>query len=366
MKIVHLITTIERGGAENQLVVLVEQQITGGHKVEIIYLKGKPELSEILESLGANVTDDFANIKPWSQLRQMARYLKEYGSILHCHLPRAELLGACLTFLCKEVVLVITRHNAEKFFPKAPGKISSTLAKFVTSRAKIGIAISNAVANYNYENSECKQEFKFEKIYYGYPSKVMTDKVNSIKEFELPTGKFIYGTVARLTPQKNLLVLLQAFAKMPHHFRDESLLCIVGSGELKENLRRESFELGIDKQVIWVPRSQNVRQYYEQMDVFILPSNYEGFGLVLLEAMECGVPIIGANNSAIAEVLANDSGRLFETGNAEDLANSMIDLREEFLLLHYQSAGKNRLNFFSPNVMSHKVDEAYKRALNRR
>jgi glycosyltransferase involved in cell wall biosynthesis len=194
----------------------------------------------------------------------------------------------------------------------------------------------------------------------------MTDKVISIKEIELPPGKFIYGTVARLTPQKNLSVLLQAFAKMPNHFREESLLCIVGSGELEENLKQEALELGIDKEVIWVPRSQNVKQYYEQMDLFILPSNYEGFGLVLLEAMECGVPIIGANNSAIAEVLADDSGRLFETGNAEDLSNSMMDLREEFFLLHYQSAGKDRLNFFSPNVMSHKVDEAYKRALNRR
>jgi glycosyltransferase involved in cell wall biosynthesis len=363
MKILHLITTIERGGAENQLVTLVEQQIKLGNEVEVIYLKGSPELSELLGAAGAIITHRFSNTHPLSQLLNLEKFLKNYNSIVHCHLPRAELLGALLTIRCKNLALVISRHNAEKFFPKAPRLFSSWLARFVTKRAKKGIAISDAVADYNYRNSESAQGFIFEKIFYGYQSSRVKSPMQAENVVKLPTGKFVYGTIARLVPQKNISILLQAFAKIESKTREESRLCIVGSGFLEEKLKKEAFDLGIQNRVIWIPRTADVKEYLQQMDVFILPSNYEGFGLVLLEAMDSGVPIIGANNTAIAEVLVENAGRLFETGNVEDLCAAMTELRKDSILRSYISAGKARLDFFSPILMTQEVIEVYRSAL---
>lgn len=363
MRIVHLITTIERGGAENQLVTLVEQQIIMGNEVEVVYLKGNPELSELLGSTGATVTDRFSNTHPLWQILNLEKFLINYNSILHCHLPRAELFGALLSIRCKYLALVISRHNSEKFFPKAPRWFSSWLARFVTKRAKKGIAISSAVAEYNYLNSESTRGFSFEKIFYGYASSVVKTPMQDENTIELPNGKFIYGTIARLVPQKDIPTLLQAFAKLDSKIREESCLCIVGSGFLEEKLKKKAYELGIDGKVIWIPRTADVKEYLLQMDVFVLPSNYEGFGLVLLEAMESGVPIIGANNTAIAEVLAENAGRLFETGNVGDLCEAMTELRQDSILQSYISAGKARLNFFSPISMTQEVVEVYRSAL---
>ena len=365
MKITHLITTIERGGAENQLVVLVEQQVLMGHTVEIISLKGNSELAELFESIGAKVVRDYVNKSPIFQLIRLRRVFRNYNSILHCHLPRAELMGALMSRNCQETHLVITRHNTEKFFPKAPKVISSLLGRYVTKKAEQGIAISDAVAAFNYENSESHKNFQFKKVYYGYPSKTKPGDSGSNLE-KLPSNKFVYGTIARLVPQKNISLLLQAFAALDSKVREESVVCIIGSGMLEASLKNEAAELGIQMQVIWIPRTSDAKEYLRQMDVFVLPSNYEGFGLVLLEAMEAKLPIIGANNTAISEVLACNSGQLFETNNVAELSQALSDMRQDEFRKSFVLAGQKRLESFLPDKMSQEIFEVYREALGKR
>lgn len=366
MKITHLITTIERGGAENQLVVLVEQQVLMGHTVEIFFLKGKSELAQLFESVGAKVVRDYANKSPILQLIRLRMVFRNYSSILHCHLPRAELMGALMSRNCQETHLVITRHNTEKFFPKAPKIISSFLGRYVTKKAKMGIAISDAVAAFNYENSESHTNFQFKKVYYGYPSRALKPGDSGSNLIKLPSGKFVYGTIARLVPQKNISLLLQAFAALDSKVREESVVCIVGSGILEASLKIEASELGIQQQVIWIPRTSDAKKYLYEMDVFVLPSNYEGFGLVLLEAMEAKLPIIGANNTAISEVLACNSGQLFETNSVADLSQALSDMRQDKFRNSFVLAGQKRLEFFSPEKMSQEIFEVYQEALGER
>ena len=105
---------------------------------------------------------------------------------------------------------------------------------------------------------------------------------------------YIIGTVGRLVPQKNQLFLLRL---MPGLLKLNSKIClmIVGGGQLKDELEKEAEELGISDSIIWTGECKDPREYYQAMDLFVLPSLYEGFPKVVLEALAVGLTCICAD-----------------------------------------------------------------------
>ena len=110
MRICHLITTIERGGAEKQLLLLVRQQIKHGNEVTVISLKGRPDLKEDLEEIGAKV-DPSPSKRAWVRKIGLVRKLLSANfDIIHAHLPVSELVAS---WASSEKTLIVTRHNTE-------------------------------------------------------------------------------------------------------------------------------------------------------------------------------------------------------------------------------------------------------------
>jgi hypothetical protein len=97
-KILHIITTIERGGAENQLVILTKAQVALGHKVEVAYLKGKPELEESLSHLGVEVIHELAKLNFMHQVIMVSKLIRSGHNVVHAHLPRQNCLHAFAHF----------------------------------------------------------------------------------------------------------------------------------------------------------------------------------------------------------------------------------------------------------------------------
>ena len=114
-KILHLITTIELGGAEKQLFILTRHQIEQGFEVEVFYLKGTADLKERFEKVGVKVNPILANKNFISQVIQFRRFIRKNSAAVHAHLPQAELVAA---FSCKKNRFIISRHNFEQFWPK--------------------------------------------------------------------------------------------------------------------------------------------------------------------------------------------------------------------------------------------------------
>jgi glycosyltransferase involved in cell wall biosynthesis len=198
-----VITTISRGGAENQLKVLVREQIKSGYKVVIFYLKDNPELAGTLEALGAKVDHRLLGHKFFSQYIILRRILKNHNGIVHAHLPRAELISAAAT---KGRGLIVSRHNAEPFFPGAPRIVSIFLSRYVERYSKMVIAISKAVSEFLLLSGEIKNDQKLKVIYYGYDTEFMITTDSSDRSMH---SHFTVGTVARLVPQKDFPTLLQ-------------------------------------------------------------------------------------------------------------------------------------------------------------
>ena len=364
--VVHVITTIERGGAENQLLILVREQVSRGLKIAVIPLKGRLELQQEFLELGVAVFSEIACYSFWKQIGACKK-IAANTRVVHCHLPRAELLGALIS---NRASLVVSRHNTEAFFPGAPKFLSRYLSRFVVGRAQGCIAISKAVADYLVMSAEIPTNLEVEVILYGFDSNFSNDadprkdiEVNLLTQ--LQETKLVVTTIGRLTAQKDYPTLFRAF-ELVVKTEPSSILLVIGEGELLLELKELSDALGISSRIVWVGKTKSVASFLSTSGVFVLTSKYEGFGLVLLESMSLNVPIIASNNSAIREVLTPRHKGLVGTGDYKEFASRILASRNEPLrstILEFQS---KRLEDFSPKKMEADIFRLYSRLTNLR
>ncbi|MDR2187315.1 MAG: glycosyltransferase [Azonexus sp.] len=154
-------------------------------------------------------------------------------------------------------------------------------------------------------------------------AKGLLEKDTARRALSLPEDAWIIGNVGRLHPDKDQATLLHGFAQALPQIPKGSLLVIIGTGPREQVLKKLAHELGIAESVRFPGKVPDARRYFKAFDVFALTSDHEPFGMVLLEAMMAGIPIICSNCGGGPEVVG-DTGRLFPLGNADALAQEMI------------------------------------------
>lgn len=114
---------------------------------------------------------------------------------------------------------------------------------------------------------------------------------NKIRKVYRLKDKFVIGYVGRLSYQKNPLFLIDVFQEYTKKDKN-SILLIIGRGELEEDVKKKVEDLNLDNKVLFLGNISDVYNYYSAMDCFILPSRYEGLGIVNIEAQISGLPTI--------------------------------------------------------------------------
>lgn len=357
--IIHVMTTIERGGAENAVSTLAIAQAIAGHQVFIFPLKGKDDLAHELIDNGVGVLLEGLNRNPFLQIIQLRRLYAE-NIIFHAHLPRAEIL-ARIAFGAGN--FLITRHNAEKFFPKASPAVSRVLSKWVSRGATV-IAISHAVLGFLKDSKEIDKCGRSTVIYYGY--KPRSHSHSSKKQNNLTSEYLRFGSISRLVEQKNpQLQIYLTKALIDEGYKVQT--SIVGEGRLRNELVKLTQQLHIADHVIFLGKLDDVTPYLESLDLFLLTSNYEGFGLVLLEAMDAGVVIAASQISSIPEVLGSSHPGLFQLRSLQSLMDKVKAfinndaLKKQTLTYQYE-----RLSVFTVEKYLGCHDEVYDSILNSR
>lgn len=157
------------------------------------------------------------------------------------------------------------------------------------------------------------------------------DKSDLLKQNNIKTGKIIIGTVGRLDSLKNQVLLIDAAAilindqKLNIHFLiiGDETDSITGKG-YKRKLIEKSQQYGIEESISFIGFTKNIENYFEIMDIFILPTDKESFGYVLIEAMAMGKPVIASNQGGPKEIIiAGKNGFLFEPKNITDLSKKL-------------------------------------------
>ncbi|MCG7372709.1 glycosyltransferase [Pseudomonas luteola] len=142
---------------------------------------------------------------------------------------------------------------------------------------------------------------------------------------KLPQDAWIVGNVGRLHPDKDQATLLKGFAQALPSLPAHALLAIVGKGRLEEELKDLARELAIADRVVFLGKVADARCYFKAFDAFALSSDHEPFGMVLLEAMAVGVPIIATACGGAREII-DGVGLLFPLRDSEALSNGLIHL----------------------------------------
>lgn len=143
----------------------------------------------------------------------------------------------------------------------------------------------------------------------------------------LPQDAWVVGNVGRLHPDKDQATLIRGFALALPDLPAGSLLAIMGKGRLEASLKSLAVELGVAERVRFLGQVLNGRNYFKAFDVFALTSDHEPFGMVLLEAMAAGVPVICSDCGGAREVVVG-VGSLFPLGDQECLARLLIERAE--------------------------------------
>lgn len=133
---------------------------------------------------------------------------------------------------------------------------------------------------------------------------------------------WIVGNVGRLHPDKDQATLLRGFAEALPDLPAGARLAILGEGRLEAALKAQAAQLGIAGQVDFLGQVPNARRYFQAFDVFALSSDHEPFGMVLLEAMVAGVPLLATACGGALEVVEG-VGVLFPLGDAGQLAQGL-------------------------------------------
>ena len=358
--ILHVITTIDRGGAEKHLLELARAQAKIGHKVSVLYLKGNEDLKPKFLAAGIEIFYGGKNVfLQFMKVHKLAR--SGLYPIIHAHLPQAEIV--CLG-IPKHV---ISRHNTEPFVPKVPRFLSSFISRVCTYQNTV-IAISAAVESYAKENKLIASNTPIAIVYYG-----INDQNFNLENFDRTKWRdevlncnsddFVFGTIARLVPQKDLRTLIQAFSKISSKARVK--LMIIGEGNLKRELEDLVKSLKLNGKVRFLGKRRDIPEFLRGIDAFTLTSKFEGLGLVLLEALASEVPIIAAHNSAIKEIVNKDVALMFQTSSIHDLELAMQQLiNNPGQALKRVQRGKIRVQQnFGVDLMAKGIGDVYKSIL---
>lgn len=173
------------------------------------------------------------------------------------------------------------------------------------------------------------------------------DRVTARKIFNLNPTEFVFGNVGRLHEQKGHKFLLQAIAKMTNRVR----LVIIGDGRLLNELIVLADRLEISNRVSFLGARADIHEFLSAIDVFIMPSLWEGQPIALLEALAIGKPCIASAVDGIPEIIIDGAnGCLVSPKDAESLARAM-DLAIEDPDLLWKSCS-HKMSEFDPKFLA--------------
>ena len=281
----------------------------------------------------------------------------ERPELVHTHLVHADVYGGAAARLLG-IPSVSTRHNDDRYLLGPFRYVDRTFARPVRKL----IAISDAVRAFLERAGH--DPAKLVTIHYGLDQLPAATADPTPAEAGVPPEAPLAVAVGRLIAQKDHATLLRAFA-LVHARLPQARLAILGSGPLEAETRALAAELGLAEAVV-LPGRTEIRDWLERADVFVHSSRWEGFGIVLLEAMLAELPVVATRVSAVPEVVVEgETGLLVEAGDHAGLAahlETLLTDRDRAAALG-EAGRKRALGEFSAGRMAERTLALYDEVL---
>ena len=354
-KVLFIITRLAAGGAPSMMLAMLEALQNEGYDVHLltgVTSESERDILAEVEKSSINVTvvnelqRDINPIKDLTALFKIRSFIKENNfDIIHTHTAKAGFIGRQAARLAKAKIIIHSTHG-HVFF----GYFNSLITNFYIFLEKMAAKWTDIIITLT--EKEIKEHLElgighaaqFKCVYNGIDIANYTKAIDRAEErlkLNIAPNAIVLTTVGRLVSIKGQVYLLEAVSKTVDYFRsrDKDFRClIIGEGELKGSLEEKVQEFGISENVHFLGHQSDVSPYLQLSDIFVLPSLNEGFGLVIIEAMAAGLPIIASNVGGIPEIVDDGTeGLLVPSEDANKLAEAIIKIADNTELISKMS-----------------------------
>jgi glycosyltransferase involved in cell wall biosynthesis len=320
VRVLHAIKVQGIGGAERHLLALLPGLRDRGVDARVLSLDAGADAARFHHALDAagvpwrRVPCGF-DASPLLAARVVRAVRAERPDLVHTHMVHGDVYGSIAAHVLR-IPFVSSRHNDD---PYLLGPFRHVDRMFMHGVRRL-IAISDAVREFVARAGLPRE--KLVTIRYGLDA---PPHAASETPPDIPAGAPLVLAIGRLIEQKDHATLLRAFARVRAEV-PEARLAILGWGPLEDELSRLAAELGLEEAVVLTGRAEP-RDWLARADVFAHTSRWEGFGIVLLEAMLSSLPVVATRASAVPEIVADgETGVLVEPGDVDGVARALVDL----------------------------------------
>lgn len=319
MKLLFVITGLGMGGAENLVTTLADGMSAKGHEVLIVYLTGSaiviPKNPQI-ELIGLNMKSGRGFLNAYLKLREVISKFKP--DVVHSHMVHANLLSRLVRLTIKIPKLVCTAHSTYEGgrFRMLAYRVTDSLADISTNVSKMAVT--------EFERKGAVPLGRMVPVLNGIDYEKFSPNElarASSRQKYCRDNKKVFIAVGRLFDAKDYPSLLRAFALVVEKDKNVTLW-IVGDGPLRSDLEHLANELGISNHTLFLGVRHDIPELLNGADFFVLSSAWEGFGLVVAEAMAAEKIVIATDSGGVKEVLG-DCGFLVPVRNPVELAEAM-------------------------------------------
>lgn len=321
MKILYVITGLAQGGAERVVCDLADKMYQRGHSVKIAYLTGdvltKPRYQEI-ELIKINLNSLL--LFPLAYIK-LSKIIKNFEpDVVHSHMVHANIFTRLIRAATPIKKLICTAHNSYE-----GGRLRMLAYRLTHNLADLTTNVSNEAVQAFIEKKAVPDSdiittyngIDLSRFFYNSEAK---NKI--LNELNININSYLILAVGRFSEQKDYPNLLHAFKILKNKCIGDIKLIIAGDGELRSEIEKIIDELDLKQDIYLLGRRSDISDLMSAADLFVLSSKYEGFGLVVAEAMACRCPVVATNSGGVSEVIGG-YGAIVKPCNPLLLAHSM-------------------------------------------
>ena len=351
MKIALLVPDLRGGGVERVRLLLAREFLANGHDVDIVLLRKDGVL---LDQVPDQVRIVDLGAERFRQgFMPLVQYLREQqpGALIASMWPLTVFAPIAAKLARYKGRVIISEHSPLSIAYGRHGRIHRAVMRasqrMCYPLADVRVAVSSGIAG-DLAALSCLPREQFTVIHN--PAALGRANFDAVCPEQLSgrTGPIIL-TVGTLKPVKRHDVLIDAFSRLPDSLG--ATLCILGEGQMREKLEQQIDRLGLQGKVLLPGFAAAPGPWYAHSDLFVLSSDYEGFGNVIVEAMEYGVPVVSTDCPVgPTEILEGGRyGKLVSLGDVDALSSGMLaSLRGE----PDRESLKRRAKYFSLDVIA--------------
>jgi len=332
-KILHIITLSNWGGAQQICYNIVTNLNKNKYTIEVACGPGGELINRLRDSgVTVHVISSLQrNISPLNDLKSLLSLYRlirknQYDAV-HCHSTKAGLLGRLAAWLAKTPRIYFTVHGWGFYNVVEYGHLQWLLILFEKLCALIStkiICISERVKQDGMRKKVASED-KFIVIHNGTANYIYHGQSKLLRnQIKASDTDVVFGMVARLTYQKNPLLFLNAAAKVVQIYKSAKFV-LVGDGPLYKDCENFIRKKQLKNHIFMLGFRRDIPKLLKNLDVFVLSSKFEGFGLSIVEAMFAGLPIIATDVEGINEIVQQgENGFLTKPDSVNSLAEKMI------------------------------------------